>query len=304
MLASRVFLSLLLIPGFILLFIMDHRQGASAPILFFVANLLAVRGSWEMVQLLRTRNFEPRFRLVFPSNLLIVSSCWWYPLYYLDDPLNMPTGLALLGPTMMTFSLVVLMLFFTAALRFREPGKSMETLGSELLMVVYVGLLLSMTTMLRWVAGAEAGYLILGSLIISTKGGDIGAYTLGRMFGQKKLFPRLSPGKTWWGARGALLMSAFLSVLWLHYMPSIIESGWPPCRLAWSLLYGITIGIVGIVGDLCESLIKRDVGKKDAATLMPGFGGILDVLDSILYAGPVAYLMWSAAPLAGWMMPQ
>jgi phosphatidate cytidylyltransferase len=62
--------------------------------------------------------------------------------------------------------------------------------------------------------------------------------------------------------------------------------------------YGLIIGLVGLVGDLCESLIKRDVGRKDSAALMPGFGGLLDLLDSILYAGPVAYVLWRTLPLA------
>jgi phosphatidate cytidylyltransferase len=57
---------------------------------------------------------------------------------------------------------------------------------------------------------------------------------------------------------------------------------------------------VGLIGDLCESLVKRDVEKKDSATLLPGFGGLLDLLDSVLYAGPVAYLLWQVIPLRTW----
>ena len=75
-----------------------------------------------------------------------------------------------------------------------------------------------------------------------------------------------------------------------------------PCDIFWSLIYGAVIGVVGLVGDLAESLIKRDVGKKDSAILMPGFGGLLDLLDSVLYAGPVAVLLWKVLPLATWSM--
>ena len=63
------------------------------------------------------------------------------------------------------------------------------------------------------------------------------------------------------------------------------------------MFYGVVLGVVGLVGDLCESLIKRDMGQKDAAALMPGFGGLLDLLDSILYTGPVAYVLWVVLPL-------
>ncbi|MEQ9065714.1 MAG: phosphatidate cytidylyltransferase, partial [Gimesia chilikensis] len=72
---------------------------------------------------------------------------------------------------------------------------------------------------------------------------------------------------------------------------------WSAPAWYWSILFGAIIGVVGLVGDLCESLIKRDVGKKDSAELLPGFGGLLDLLDSPLYAGPVAFLLWKLLPL-------
>jgi phosphatidate cytidylyltransferase len=64
--------------------------------------------------------------------------------------------------------------------------------------------------------------------------------------------------------------------------------------------YGVLVALAGIVGDLCESLIKRDLDKKDAAALLPGFGGLIDLTDSIVYAGPLAYLLWLTLPLANW----
>ena len=73
-----------------------------------------------------------------------------------------------------------------------------------------------------------------------------------------------------------------------------------PSGLFWSIVYGAIIGLAGLVGDLCESLVKRDLGKKDAASLLPGFGGLLDLLDSILYAGPVAYVPWKVLPIDPW----
>ena len=87
---------------------------------------------------------------------------------------------------------------------------------------------------------------------------------------------------------------------WLHFGPNLFFDDVTPCPAGWSLLYGAVIGVVGLVGDLAESLIKRDVGKKDSAVLMPGFGGLLDLLDSVLYAGPVALLLWKFLPLATW----
>ncbi len=112
--------------------------------------------------------------------------------------------------------------------------------------------------------------------------------------------PLLSPAKTWAGAVGALVGSGLGAWIWLHWAPPFFDAAWPPCPALWSIVYGLLIGIAGMVGDLCESLIKRDLGKKDAAALMPGFGGLLDLTDSVLYAGPIAYFLWTALPLRTW----
>jgi phosphatidate cytidylyltransferase len=137
-------------------------------------------------------------------------------------------------------------------------------------------------------------------LVIAAKGGDIMAYTFGRLWGRRKMVPLLSPGKTWMGALGAVVGSGFGGWAWLHWGTPLFNADWEPCNSAIAIFYGVTIGVVGLIGDLCESLIKRDVGKKDAALLLPGFGGLLDLLDSVLYAGPVAYLLWQILPLATW----
>jgi phosphatidate cytidylyltransferase len=204
---------------------------------------------------------------------------------------------------MLAYSLTVLTLFATATYRYREPGRSMETLGAELLIVSYIGVLLGVAAQLRWVAGDAAGYLVLGSLLMVTKGGDIGAYTFGRLFGRRKMVPHLSPGKTWAGAVGAIIGSALSGIAWMEFATPLFDAEWSPPAWYISGIYGLILGVVGLVGDLCESLIKRDVGKKDSSSLFPGFGGLLDILDSILYAGPVAYVLWKALPLATWRVP-
>src|SRR5262249_15073678 len=122
--------------------------------------------------------------------------------------------------TALVFGLAVLWLLASNAFRYRGPGKSMETLGAEVLIVSYAGLLLGLTARLRWVAGEEVGalgYYVLGSLIVAAKCGDIGAYTFGRLFGRRKMAPLLSPGKTWAGFVGALLVAGLASYLWLQF---------------------------------------------------------------------------------------
>jgi phosphatidate cytidylyltransferase len=118
---------------------------------------------------------------------------------------------------------------------------------------------------------------------------DTGQYFVGRALGRHKLAPRVSPGKTWEGVGGGVvfgLIGAGL-VFWLagrFHVASVVT-------------FALALVPAGISGDLAESLIKRDVGVKDSSTWMPGFGGVLDLLDSLLVAAPVAYLFWAL----GWV---
>lgn len=292
MLGWRLAVSAVLVPLLIAIFVIDHRSGESAFWLLGLCILLVWRGSYEFADLLRTRSFDPSFPLIGGCSTAVVLAAWYGQLY--------DTELSSLGAAMTALSLSLLVIFLRSAIRYREPGRSMETVGADLLGVSYLGALIAVTVQLRWVAGAQAGYLVLASLVIGAKCGDIGGYTLGRLFGKAKLVPRLSPGKTRMGGFGALLGSSLACWAWLHFAPGYFFSGAAPCPAGWSLLYGAVIGVVGLVGDLAESLIKRDVEKKDAANLMPGFGGLLDLLDSVLYAGPVAFVLWKTLPLVTW----
>lgn len=300
MLGWRILISVILIPVLIGIFVLDHRAGESAPYLFGLSLLLIWRAAFEFADLLRTRSFSPSFLLIGSGSTLVVAATW---LGHLSSVVETVTPSATNGQlTVVAFGICVLAAFLRGAIRYREPGTTMESLGADILGISYLGVLLAVTAELRWVAGVQAGYLVLASLVIGAKCGDIGGYTLGRLFGKKKLVPTLSPGKTWMGAFGALLGSSIAVALWLHFAPAYFFDDVAPCSPFWSITYGASIGVVGLIGDLAESLIKRDVGKKDSATLMPGFGGLLDLLDSVLYAGPIAVLFWKFAPLATWPM--
>lgn len=297
MLGWRLLVSATLIPLLFGLFYLDQRAGSSAPWLLGLCWLLILRGTWEITQLLTVRNLKPGYPLVCLLSLLICNAAWlpWL-VPSLQTGANDPQTLSL-ALLSVTYAISVLLLFLKNAIRFQEPGQTMEILGAELLGVSYVGFLLAMLAELRWVAGPQTGYLALGALIISAKLGDVGGYTFGRLWGKKKLVPRLSPGKTWMGGFGAIFGASLGAWLWLQFTPSLFNDSWSTPAWYWSILFGAIIGVVGLVGDLCESLIKRDVGKKDSAELLPGFGGLLDLLDSPLYAGPVAFLLWKLLPL-------
>ena len=294
MLGWRIAVSVVLIPLLMGIFYLDARCGSKAYFLLAFAELLVIRSVWECADLFRDRSKTLQIPAMFACAAATVAG-GWLPHLAADAP-----DLADLNYVALFFSFAVMLLCASEAARFRGPGANIEVLGTEILIVSYVGVLLAVTSQLRWVAGHEAGYLVLGSLLMCAKGGDVGAYTLGRLFGTTKLAPNLSPGKTREGAVGAILGAGLCGWLWLKFATPWFNPDWAPPEWYWSVLYGCVIGVVGLIGDLCESFLKRDVGKKDSATLFPGFGGLLDMLDSVMYAGPAAYLLWTLLPLATW----
>ncbi len=293
-LSWRLGLSALMIPALIGVFVADHHAGESAPILFVLCVALGLRSVWEMCQLLQARSMRPHLTSCSAGVLLLLVAAWG------ARTIPAMSGHSSLEWIALAVTVCVLGLMAVEVWRFRDPGHSVESLGANLLAVLYAGLLLAVTAQLRWVAGTEAGYQVLASLVIPVKFGDIGAYTSGRLFGRRKMAPRLSPGKTWAGFVGALVGASVGSLLWLQIAPGLFDESWKAPAVWACAVYGVVLGLVGLFGDLCESLIKRDVGQKDAARLMPGFGGLLDLLDSILYAGPVALMLWDVLPLRTW----
>ena len=125
---------------------------------------------------------------------------------------------------------------------------------------------------------------------------DAGAYFAGKQLGKHKLAPVLSPGKTVEGLVGGIVAAIVASaIVFALIMPSVVV-GYKPNWLA-VLGYALMISILGVVGDLSESLIKRDMRCKDSSGWLPGLGGIMDIADSVILAGPVAYLWWQT----GWL---
>ncbi len=184
------------------------------------------------------------------------------------------------------FAALVLLAFLVEMATFRAPGGSVMRMALLAFMVAYLGLLPSFLAQLRWWppdrAGAGVAALVL--TIFVPKACDIGAYFTGRALGRHKMTPVLSPKKTWEGLAGGLTTSALVAV--------VLNRTLSPALLACDVeaaCFGLTVGLAGVLGDLAESMIKRDCGKKDASKVVPGFGGVLDVVDSILFAAPVAY---------------
>ncbi|HUG92486.1 MAG TPA: phosphatidate cytidylyltransferase, partial [Planctomycetaceae bacterium] len=266
MLAWRLLLSAVLIPSFVAVFWFDATYcGAYAYAFLVVCLVLAVRCAWELVGLLRARGLPADALPTAVLCVLVIAAGWVLHWRAGSEPWTWRTTLAALGGVAFVYAGCVLVILFTASLEFRAPGRSVEKLGSALLVVSYIGVLTAVTAQLRWIEGGRGGYLALGSLLVAVKMGDTGGYTLGRLFGKRKMVPLLSPGKTWMGGLGALVFAAVGAWAWLHFATPLFNPEWPPPAPHWALLYGLVLGAVGLVGDLAESLIKRDVGRKDAA---------------------------------------
>ena len=155
---------------------------------------------------------------------------------------------------------------------------------------IYVPWLWSFMTRLLFLKGMDADHWLRGVpvllfVIAATKFTDCGAYVIGSLFGKHKMIPHVSPGKTWEGLPGAFL-GAVLAGLAVYY-------GYGAGRMGFSAGHAVALslilGAVCIVGDLAESILKRCLSVKDSGQMLPGIGGSLDLIDSLLWTGPVAY---------------
>jgi phosphatidate cytidylyltransferase len=132
----------------------------------------------------------------------------------------------------------------------------------------------------------EAGTFYILYFIVVTKFSDVGAYCVGSLIGRHKMIPRISPGKTWEGFGGAIAVSTGVSVLFAHLAGGRLVG----MNLTHAIILGVVLSLGAVVGDLIESLFKREAGLKDSGHFFPGIGGILDLLDSLLFNAPLMYL--------------
>jgi phosphatidate cytidylyltransferase len=183
-------------------------------------------------------------------------------------------------------ALVILELIVELALN-PHLASTLATAATTLFGVLYVALLGGFIIALRVVpdAGTRLPAKLLTLFFMIVFAGDTGAYYTGRTLGRHKLAPRISPGKTVEGAIGGLLGNA-AAALGAHYW------FFPELRLSHAIPLALIMGVLGILGDLSESMLKRGAQVKDASRLIPGHGGLLDRLDSMLFNAPVLYYFY------------
>jgi phosphatidate cytidylyltransferase len=284
MLRDRLLMGAILIALVTGVLALDQSLAPWYPFLLLLAVLLALVAAWELRTLL-ARNLQMPAWLTLFCTLAVILSNWPSHLgRWRVDPWYVVCS---------TYAGVVLLVFLVEMARFNgttastAPGEAVTRIAVTLWQVAYLGLLASFLVQLRWLPGENAqpggrGVGALSLAIFVPKFCDIGAYFTGRLIGRHPMSPHLSPKKTWEGLAGGLALSAGTAVGINRLLPVLGSA-------AAAAGFGILLGLAGVLGDLAESLIKRDCHTKDASHVMPGFGGVLDVIDSILFAAPVAY---------------
>jgi len=169
---------------------------------------------------------------------------------------------------------------FVALLKLKKYPQIGQLVSKQVLGVVYVPFCLSFLVLIR---ESEAGIAWIVFLLVVVFAGDIAAFYMGSYLGRHKLAPAVSPGKTIEGALGGLAGNLLAGAVFKHFY--FHGMSWLP-----AVCFFLSVGVVGQVGDLFESMLKRSAAVKDSGTILPGHGGLLDRIDALLFAAPAAYL--------------
>jgi len=276
-LAQRFLVAVVAVP--ILLVLLHYERPEPTWALIFAASLIAMKEFFAM-----TLPAEDR------SPALVMGGLACFAFYWLDafalapygsDVPRALGGLASVGgpAVSLIFAVVVPALFYL--FRFRDIPSVANRITATVMGIVYAGFLTTFLAKLKLIDPAKQQDTVLIVLLVAWLA-DTGGYFAGRFLGKAKLYEAVSPKKTWAGAYGGIAGSiAGVAAL------KLISAEW----LSWVDVFLIAIpgGILGQLGDLAESLIKRSVGVKDSGALLPGHGGILDRIDAVLFIAPYVY---------------
>jgi phosphatidate cytidylyltransferase len=297
---QRLLLGPVLIAGLILMAWGDQRlHGAVIPevfrgifggrehfppgvIIFICSVLISIVASRELATIFKANNIRASKRIMTSAAILglLVSAI---------VPVAVPAPVAV---AIVSSAAVAVLL---ASIVFHSRHKSVEgavaAAGGSLLAFVYLGLMFGFVLAIR----REHTVWVLLWIVLVAKSSDIGAYFTGKAIGRHKLIPWLSPGKTWEGLAGGIVLAAGVGAAGTWLLGRWTRE--PEIPLWTGAVAGVLFAITGQAGDLIASLFKRDAGLKDSSHVLPGFGGVLDVLDSLLLVAPVAYWWLQVAPM-------
>jgi phosphatidate cytidylyltransferase len=295
MLRWRLLGALLILTPLLTLFWLDDQHNAGRPGIWVgpLALVVGLLAAQELNQLI-ARAGLPTSSTANLAGVACVLGASLVPLAWTEYPADCPIGKV--GWTLMGLALAIGLLFAVGVFYYRAPGESIARLAGGSLVIVYLGVCLGLLFQVRLVQPGRLGLMALVATLLIVKLSDTGAYFVGRSFGRRHFTP-VSPNKTLEGVLGGVGGAVLAAgLVWAWLLPVFVPQA-PRGPLPAYLLYGATLALAGLLGDLSESLLKRDVQQKDSSSWLQGLGGVLDVLDSVLAAAPVSFLWWAS----GWL---
>lgn len=257
-----------------------HRMVSGFSLLLIVL-LLGVAGLWEMYGL-AARTGLPCFRWsgVWAGIVLLGGTFALMSEIFFEPPDIERAGDFASG-VLAVFILWLLCRQFVS----KSNTKAIGAIAATVLGFLYVPWLLNFIQKIYFFPGVQGQHYVLFFILV-TKFSDLGAYVTGSLIGRHKMIPRISPGKTWEGFAGAIVISTGVSVGYALLAGDRLAG----MTLFHAVILGVLLSGSAVVGDLIESIFKREAGVKDSGRLFPGIGGILDLLDSLLFNAPIMYL--------------
>jgi phosphatidate cytidylyltransferase len=265
-----------------------------------LALLLSAGAALELGSILSRRGLGPRAAVLVAGCVAVpLAAALGSPAFRSATgggaPLNSAGGAAAAAVAAITAAFLVEMVSY------RPEGGAIERLTGTALGLLMVALPMGFVVSLRLTGTPDyeggwhrPGIAALVAMIAAVKFGDVLAYLVGSTVGRHRMAPTLSPGKTWEGAVGSLcgaLIASWIVLLPLRAMLTPAESGQAGPFGGW-IVHGLVVGTAGMLGDLAESLLKREAGVKDSGETLGALGGGLDLVDSLLFAAPAAWLLW------------
>ncbi len=238
-------------------------------ILCILIALLVIPAQLELSKLAAVKDLKIFSLVAIIASILFATSWYWQQLVEISPAIyfSFLSAFTLLG------------LFLYQYIRY-GTSEVLANCGASYFSIIYLGLLGAFALAVR----IDFGPWALLMFVFVVKSADIGAYSFGSLFGRHKFSPVISPGKSWEGVAGAVATAIIVAILF---------AGCCDIMVWWlAIVFGFCFAFIGQMGDLAESMIKRDAKQKDSESRVPGFGGILDIIDSPLLAAPFAYLFF------------
>ena len=248
--------------------------------------LFAGVGTWEFYGLLNAGGIKTSTKWGIGSGLIFVTATWFNAL---DKHQITYDGFRVSDNALWCVLLIVILSNFFRILAYSDLRKGLESCMGTLLGIVYVPLLWSFVVRLFLLGDLSKPGWAAFYVILCMKMADSGGYFFGTRFGKNKLAPTISPKKSWEGLAGGVVLCTIVNIGWWIFSDGHINSA-IPFSLFHAIVLGFLFPIVGTLGDLVESMFKRAVNVKDSNTMVYGLGGILDMVDSILFAAPMLFI--------------